>query len=609
MEAGFGHDFSQVRVHDDQRSAAAADDLGAAAYTAGSDIVFSAGSYQPDTAAGRWLVAHELAHVVQQADAPPPRRSETADPAMPAPHDPSEGAADAAAEAVLSGRSPATPSPVPAGTIQRSPADADGAAAPSAGMASRVVDGEGNYRYEQFANGDIVVVEGPARVGERHPKGDPVNKAITEQIELLHGPFPEARVPPAGGGGLLPSLGTILTTVRETLGGMVDTGVALIDDLTGLVRSAVGLVSGTSEPPTAPDAAGPVVSGTEVAANLTAAQTLAKDLGIGHLYDHDGQGKNGANETVIENRLKGDQQGPGPLRDAIIAGQADQLQTIICSEFTNLTLAKMGVDLAQRYLVPSDVPGERLPLGYPESGRVTFLTLYMVTNNQRETTPALIDHQNGNSDRVEAGSTEAIELGCEGEAGDFFVVAMRDMIHGLAVEPGDEFGAGATAVSLGGIPIEPADRKPGDLQQTLEVDGSGQTHGSGHSSQVWTVFGHGIARLGQGKGSPVVVGGAVSAPGPIETLSGWYALPKGDLKWAVGPETDPGLVATLTCVEYELIEANVKVHTGRANDDATGIGPKTVDKSNEVVSIGRLPDTKWISWKSREDQRVDGTLS
>ena len=234
-----------MRVHADQGSAGAADNLGAVAYTTGSDIVFSAGSYQPDTTSGRWLVAHELAHVVQQAGAPPPMQSKAAIPPITAPHDPSEGAADAAAEAVLSGRSPATPFPVPAGTIQRSPGDVDGAVEPAAGMASRVVDGY-NYRYEQFANGDIVVVEGPARVGKRYPKGDPVNKVITEQIELLHGPFPDA--PADGGGGLLPSLDTILTTVRDSFGGLVDTGVASapprVPDVVSAPSKAPGLVEG-----------------------------------------------------------------------------------------------------------------------------------------------------------------------------------------------------------------------------------------------------------------------------------------------------------------------------------------------------------------------------
>jgi Domain of unknown function (DUF4157) len=69
MEARFGHDFSRVRVHSGERSAAAARAYGALAYTTGSDIVFGPGQYRPDTATGRRLLAHELAHVVQQAGA------------------------------------------------------------------------------------------------------------------------------------------------------------------------------------------------------------------------------------------------------------------------------------------------------------------------------------------------------------------------------------------------------------------------------------------------------------------------------------------------------------------------------------------------------------
>jgi hypothetical protein len=70
MEARFGHDFSRVRVHSDEESAAATRLYGALAYTTGSDIFFSSGRYRPDTATGRRLLTHELAHVVQQADGP-----------------------------------------------------------------------------------------------------------------------------------------------------------------------------------------------------------------------------------------------------------------------------------------------------------------------------------------------------------------------------------------------------------------------------------------------------------------------------------------------------------------------------------------------------------
>jgi hypothetical protein len=66
MAARFGYDFGRVRVHADSRAAAAAQSVRARAYTVGSEIVFGQGQYQPETRAGRWLVAHELAHVLQQ---------------------------------------------------------------------------------------------------------------------------------------------------------------------------------------------------------------------------------------------------------------------------------------------------------------------------------------------------------------------------------------------------------------------------------------------------------------------------------------------------------------------------------------------------------------
>ena len=67
MEARFGYDFSSVRVHDDARSAATAAGIDAAAFTVGEDVVFGTGRYDPSSPAGRRLLAHELAHVVQQA--------------------------------------------------------------------------------------------------------------------------------------------------------------------------------------------------------------------------------------------------------------------------------------------------------------------------------------------------------------------------------------------------------------------------------------------------------------------------------------------------------------------------------------------------------------
>jgi hypothetical protein len=67
FESRFGSGFRAVRVHADADAAASAGHLGARAYTTGADVVFGRGEYQPGTWEGRWLLAHELAHVVQQS--------------------------------------------------------------------------------------------------------------------------------------------------------------------------------------------------------------------------------------------------------------------------------------------------------------------------------------------------------------------------------------------------------------------------------------------------------------------------------------------------------------------------------------------------------------
>jgi hypothetical protein len=56
-------------VHTGAAAAAAARAVDARAYTVGSDIVFGHSEFSPGTADGQRLLAHELAHVVQQGDA------------------------------------------------------------------------------------------------------------------------------------------------------------------------------------------------------------------------------------------------------------------------------------------------------------------------------------------------------------------------------------------------------------------------------------------------------------------------------------------------------------------------------------------------------------
>ena len=75
FEPRFGQDLSGIRLHTHDAAAAAAASIDARAYTFGRDIAFARGQYRPDTAAGRHLIAHELAHTLQQEAIPAVRRA------------------------------------------------------------------------------------------------------------------------------------------------------------------------------------------------------------------------------------------------------------------------------------------------------------------------------------------------------------------------------------------------------------------------------------------------------------------------------------------------------------------------------------------------------
>jgi hypothetical protein len=66
MESAFSQDFSGVRVHNDSRAENISETLNARAFTIGKDVAFASGEYKPGTLIGDALIAHELAHVVQQ---------------------------------------------------------------------------------------------------------------------------------------------------------------------------------------------------------------------------------------------------------------------------------------------------------------------------------------------------------------------------------------------------------------------------------------------------------------------------------------------------------------------------------------------------------------
>ncbi len=71
FEPRFGYDFGRVRIHHDHAADAAARSVSALAFTVGRDIVFRSGAYAPGSSETRRLLAHELAHTVQQRGAEP----------------------------------------------------------------------------------------------------------------------------------------------------------------------------------------------------------------------------------------------------------------------------------------------------------------------------------------------------------------------------------------------------------------------------------------------------------------------------------------------------------------------------------------------------------
>ncbi len=103
FEGSLGSDLSSVRIHDGQASASSASAVGARAYTLGNDIHFGAGQYDPSSASGEHLIAHEVAHTVQQSGGVARRVQYKLE--VSAPGDAHEIDADRAADAMVRGAS------------------------------------------------------------------------------------------------------------------------------------------------------------------------------------------------------------------------------------------------------------------------------------------------------------------------------------------------------------------------------------------------------------------------------------------------------------------------------------------------------------------------
>jgi hypothetical protein len=113
-----GTDVSDVRVHTGSESAAAAKSVNARAYTVGKNVHFADGQYQPESEAGEELLAHEVAHTVQQSGAPRYKLE------VSQPGDAAEEEADRAAAKMVKG-APAKVSPQAAAVSRKGPVDAE----------------------------------------------------------------------------------------------------------------------------------------------------------------------------------------------------------------------------------------------------------------------------------------------------------------------------------------------------------------------------------------------------------------------------------------------------------------------------------------------------
>lgn len=196
MEPRFGHDFSGVRVHTDDKAAESARAVDGLAYSVGRDVVFGAGQYAPGAPAGRKLLTHELAHVVQQGAvrwSGGALRIGAAD----SPH-------EQEADRVSAGGDTATSSSLGGATLQRQPAGGGGPEMPkdAGGLFLRL--GE-NGRIEVLARSPGLPTVGSLGFGFRceggkcQPVGgqdpsDVGNRTYTPQeaIDLLRGKKPGA---------------------------------------------------------------------------------------------------------------------------------------------------------------------------------------------------------------------------------------------------------------------------------------------------------------------------------------------------------------------------------------------------------------------------------
>lgn len=125
MESRLGHDFSDVRVHNDSQAHESARSVNAHAYTVGSNVVFQRDRFDPSSSEGKTMLAHELTHVVQQRSGPVDGTSTGGGVKVSDPSDRFEREASANAERAMSAPAPAAQLSASPAAVQRDEAPAE----------------------------------------------------------------------------------------------------------------------------------------------------------------------------------------------------------------------------------------------------------------------------------------------------------------------------------------------------------------------------------------------------------------------------------------------------------------------------------------------------
>jgi hypothetical protein len=226
-----GHDFSSVRIHHDMESDELARELDARALTSGQQIYFRAGAYAPETSDGLRVLAHEAAHVAQQARGevePTTDERGVAENDAEVQERSAHEAADDVMHASAADTAPAAHPPSPSAVVQRWPWDDDDPAkapAPAAQSGGSVWD-----TVSSVASG--IMSAAPTALSPINPVVDTASKALSGEASGL-----------LGGGDLL-GLGGLAGGISGVVGSVqsgVESGIdGAIGGMTGAAKSAYG---------------------------------------------------------------------------------------------------------------------------------------------------------------------------------------------------------------------------------------------------------------------------------------------------------------------------------------------------------------------------------